>query len=444
MPADAILTYSDYADEPVPVLPEAGLTYTQWIRAQYRAYRGQDAPAMPQAASRTVAAFVDCGRWVWQCGDCLGAFPAEPGQLAICARCGDDWVALGFPPDRDQIEAELLRQPGRRLYAPVRHWLPGQTLDHLRDRTARAIVAQDGGQSPVRALSIGATRTWLVGEILRAEDKNTYETELFKDLAGRNGRVDLENALRIKTGTQHATQPFTDITQDYLGLPQRATDPAAAGGRLYYHTGRNRLRANDGNGWNDLGVPGLVALTDGASIAWDLDAAPNAVVTLGGNRTLAAPTNPRDGFLYLLSVQQDATGSRTLGFGDDAFTATPVPSVSGGSGSGAVVGSITVDSNGDITSISWTSGGTGYAANDVLVLKQGATVGSLTLQASHLSGGVLQNLSGLTLAGLSVYGFGAIGGTPVLSTAAGSIDLLGFMYRQADGRMHCGGIRLGI
>jgi len=58
-----------------------------------------------------------------------------------------------------------------------------------------------------------------------------------------------------------------------------------------------------------------VGLTDGASIAWDLGAAPVASVTLGGNRTLSNPTNMRDGSTYLLRVTQDGTGGRTLAYG---------------------------------------------------------------------------------------------------------------------------------
>ena len=55
-------------------------------------------------------------------------------------------------------------------------------------------------------------------------------------------------------------------------------------------------------------------LTDGATISWD--AAQNQVtsVTLGGNRTLGAPTNLKDGAVYVLTVIQDSTGSRTLSF----------------------------------------------------------------------------------------------------------------------------------
>jgi hypothetical protein len=61
------------------------------------------------------------------------------------------------------------------------------------------------------------------------------------------------------------------------------------------------------------GQPGnAVALTDAATIAWDLNAAPNAVITLGGNRTMGAPVNMAAGKRYTLRVLQDATGSRTI------------------------------------------------------------------------------------------------------------------------------------
>jgi hypothetical protein len=53
-------------------------------------------------------------------------------------------------------------------------------------------------------------------------------------------------------------------------------------------------------------------LSDGATISWDAAANQVAGVTLGGNRTMAAPTNLVDGATYILHVIQDGTGSRTL------------------------------------------------------------------------------------------------------------------------------------
>lgn len=55
-----------------------------------------------------------------------------------------------------------------------------------------------------------------------------------------------------------------------------------------------------------------ITLSDGATINWNLDTGQVAVVTLGGNRTLAAPTNLKDGGAYILRVRQDGAGGRTL------------------------------------------------------------------------------------------------------------------------------------
>lgn len=58
-----------------------------------------------------------------------------------------------------------------------------------------------------------------------------------------------------------------------------------------------------------------VALTDAASIATDASLSNTFTVTLGGNRTLANPTNMNNGAIYTWRVRQDGTGSRTLDYG---------------------------------------------------------------------------------------------------------------------------------
>ena len=55
-------------------------------------------------------------------------------------------------------------------------------------------------------------------------------------------------------------------------------------------------------------------LTDGSSIDWNVATQDVCKVTLGGNRTLNAPTNPTTGQFISLLVIQDGTGSRTLSF----------------------------------------------------------------------------------------------------------------------------------
>lgn len=56
------------------------------------------------------------------------------------------------------------------------------------------------------------------------------------------------------------------------------------------------------------------ALIDAATITWNGQSGYNASVTLAGNRTLGAMTNPVVGQSYTLLITQDATGSRTLAY----------------------------------------------------------------------------------------------------------------------------------
>ena len=55
-------------------------------------------------------------------------------------------------------------------------------------------------------------------------------------------------------------------------------------------------------------------LTDQATVTWDASTQDVCKLTLGGNRTLAAPTNNSTGQFISILVIQDGTGSRTLSF----------------------------------------------------------------------------------------------------------------------------------
>mgnify|MGYP000865916295 FL=1 len=101
----------------------------------------------------------------------------------------------------------------------------------------------------------------------------------------------------------------------------------SAGGRVIWNTGG--IFTGDLNFTGDVDIDGDLnvdgettfdkaiteasqTLTDQANIAWDMSAAPNAVVTLGDNRTLDAPTGEVAGMRGYLRVIQDGTGGRTL------------------------------------------------------------------------------------------------------------------------------------
>ena len=59
----------------------------------------------------------------------------------------------------------------------------------------------------------------------------------------------------------------------------------------------------------------ISALTDGTTITADFALANNFSVTLGGNRTLANPSNLTAGQSGAIFISQDGTGSRTLAYG---------------------------------------------------------------------------------------------------------------------------------
>lgn len=59
----------------------------------------------------------------------------------------------------------------------------------------------------------------------------------------------------------------------------------------------------------------ISALTDGSTITPDFAVANNFSVTLGGNRTLANPSNLVAGQSGSIFISQDGTGSRTLAYG---------------------------------------------------------------------------------------------------------------------------------
>lgn len=77
----------------------------------------------------------------------------------------------------------------------------------------------------------------------------------------------------------------------------------------------------------------ITTLTDAASITSDFAKGNNFLVTLGGNRTLAAPSNAVAGQSGSIYIIQDGTGSRTLAYNTAwQFVSATVPTLSTGAG----------------------------------------------------------------------------------------------------------------
>lgn len=88
------------------------------------------------------------------------------------------------------------------------------------------------------------------------------------------------------------------------------------------------------NAWTkQQGFP-QATLTDASTIAWNGETQQSAVVTLGGNRTLGAISNPVAGHWYSILVVQDSNGTRTLDVSNSIYqwanAVTPVAQTGSG------------------------------------------------------------------------------------------------------------------
>jgi hypothetical protein len=124
---------------------------------------------------------------------------------------------------------------------------------------------------------------------------------------------------RSNTGSSYfgAVGGYSDGTNYAAGLWGGA---AASGAPDLVVNGSGNVGINTTSPVKKLHVDGpalatIGTLTDGATITPDFDANQNFSVTLGGNRTLANPSNIDAGQTGSIFVTQDGTGSRTLSFG---------------------------------------------------------------------------------------------------------------------------------
>lgn len=171
--------------------------------------------------------------------------------------------------------------------------------------------------------------------VVRAQDNTTAQTWNAGDVAALR-----LNALAIEEGFAGAVLATASTGSAILPsgtTAQRDVSPAAGYSR--FNSTLTQLEVWFSTTWNkvltalDLGVTvagyasvgtftaaqrgAVTALTDGATITPDFAVANNFSVTLGGNRTLANPTNQTAGQGGSIVITQDGTGSRTLAFGSN-------------------------------------------------------------------------------------------------------------------------------
>ena len=114
-------------------------------------------------------------------------------------------------------------------------------------------------------------------------------------------------------------------------------------GEITVDTDKDTVVVHDGSQAGGFAIPNLktaqeftatqnfnaTTLSDASTVAWDASAHQVTSVTLGGNRALGAATNQVDGGVYILTVIQDGSGSRTLSFNSNyKFTGGSAPTLS--------------------------------------------------------------------------------------------------------------------
>jgi hypothetical protein len=156
-------------------------------------------------------------------------------------------------------------------------------------------------------VSITGISTTATGTVLTLTDSSVSSTQ---DI-----RLPTAKAIADDSGNEYIKFVKTASAVNEISFTNSATgnspDLSATGGDtnigLSLTTkGTGLIKLNDGAYFPEG------TLTDGATVTWDVSTAPVAKLTLGGNRTISAPTNGATGQFISIAVIQDATGSRTL------------------------------------------------------------------------------------------------------------------------------------
>jgi len=171
------------------------------------------------------------------------------------------------------------------------------TIDH----TANTVNWLDS------TVSITGLSTTATGTVLTLTDSSISSTQ---DI-----RLPTAKAIADDSGNEYIKFVKTASAVNEISITNSATgnspDLSVTGGDtnigLSITTkGTGLIKFNDGAYFPEA------TLTDGATVTWDASTAPVCKLTLGGNRTLSAPTNGATGQFISIAVIQDATGSRTL------------------------------------------------------------------------------------------------------------------------------------
>ena len=103
--------------------------------------------------------------------------------------------------------------------------------------------------------------------------------------------------------------------------------------QLYHDNGQKLATSSGGIALTGGAAANITALSDGATITIDMATACHHSVTLGGNRTFAAPSNQVVGQAGSIFITQDGSGSRTAAFNSAfKFVGGTAPTLTTGAG----------------------------------------------------------------------------------------------------------------
>jgi len=218
---------------------------------------------------------------------------------------------------------------------------------------SKMFLGQDGGEAQlyyagVEKLATKSTGVDVTGTI--TFDGGTTSADLNfgdNDKANFGASNDLQiyhdgsNSYISEQGTGNLIIKGTQFQVTNAGATESYISSADGGATTIYYGGNSKLATTStgidvtGQVLADKAYIAEATLTDGATINWDMSTQSVAKVTLGGNRTLAAPTNGSTGQFASLLVIQDGTGSRTLTWNavyEFASDTAPTLTTTGGQG----------------------------------------------------------------------------------------------------------------
>jgi hypothetical protein len=120
--------------------------------------------------------------------------------------------------------------------------------------------------------------------------------------------LDLADNHKIRFGTGNDLEIFHNSTDSIINDAGQGDLKLQLGGSTKFQVASGGVALTGGAAAN------ITALSDGATITIDMATACHHSVTLGGNRTFAAPSNQVVGQAGSIFITQDGTGSRTAAF----------------------------------------------------------------------------------------------------------------------------------